>query len=547
MSGNDEISPSNVQGAEGVAETQRSGEGPGEVGAAPSHALPRPLSQAGGEQHEGQRLHPLGLVVGLIIGLPQLIFPMVAAVFGTGSRNRPELIPIVILAVLLISIFFRWLAWLRTHYHIGEDDIRIERGILSRSARSIPYDRIQDVSVEQKLLARLLGISEVKFETGGGEGEDAKLSYVSLDEAERLRETVRARKAGLVVPEAIAEEVVATGMVPVFAMDMKRLVILGFYSFSLVIFAVLGGVAQQFDFLLPFDWWEFRDWIGIAEKNGVDITHIGRSLQIGGAIIALVVLTAIGFATGIVRTFLKEYGFRLDRTSKGLRRRRGLLTLTDVVMPVARVQAAVVETGPIRKRSGWHALKFVSLAQESKEESHHMVAPLAQLGEIWPIAAEAGIVAPTADMPMQRGRFAWWLSGLVLVLPITLAAMAAMVTFAGASLTQSFLLLLIPAAILAVAVVEWRIYRHGDDGVQLYVKRGWWRQQLTVMPQVRVQSVEIAQSPLARLTGLVTLHFGVAGGKLEMIALPREAAEAIRDRVLAVAAPVDFSEINRRG
>jgi hypothetical protein len=49
------------------------------------------------------------------------------------------------------------------------------------------------------------------------------------------------------------------------------------------------------------------------------------------------------------------------------------------------------------------------------------------------------------------------------------------------------------------------------------------------------------------LAGLVSLRFGVAGGKLEMIALPRETAEAIRDRVLAVAAPVDFSEINRRG
>lgn len=499
------------------------------------------------EAAEDQRLHPFGLIVSLITGLPQLILPMFAAVFGTGSRNRPELIPLVILGVLLISLFFRWLAWLRFHYHVGEDDIRIEQGILSRNARSIPYDRIQDVSVEQKPLARLLSIGEVKFETGGGEGEDAKLSYVSLEEAERLRETVRARKAGLVAHEAIAEDGIQTDALPVFAMDAKRLFILGFYSFSLVIFAVLGGVAQQFDFLLPFDWWDFKDWVGIAEKSGVDITHIDRRVQIGGAIIALGALMAIGFATGVIRTFLKEYGFRLDRTAKGFRRRRGLLTLTDVVMPVARVQAAVVETGPIRKRSGWHALKFVSLAQESKDESHHMVAPLARLDEIWPIAAEAGIGTPTDNTQMQRGRFSWWLAGLVLILPVVFAAMAAVVLFADSSPTKSLLLLLIPGAMLIVGAFEWRVYRYADDGVQLYVRRGWWRQQLTVMPQVRVQSVEIAQSPLARLAGLVSLRFGVAGGKLEMIALPRETAEAIRDRVVAVAAPVDFSDINRRG
>ena len=125
--------------------------------------------------------------------------------------------------------------------------------------------------------------------------------------------------------------------------------------------------------------------------------------------------------------------------------------------------------------------------------------------------------------------------------------MAAVTLFADASPAKSLLLLLIPAAMLIIGAVEWRIYRHADDGAQLYVRRGWWRQQLTVMPQVRVQSVEIAQSPLAHLAGLVSLRFGVAGGKLEMIALSRETAEAIRDRVLAVAAPVDFSEINRRG
>ncbi|MFN5643061.1 MAG: PH domain-containing protein, partial [Sphingomonadales bacterium] len=156
--------------------------------------LPQPQPQAGGEQQEGQRLHPVGLLVGFVTGLPQLFFPIVAVIFGSGSRNRPELIPLVIFAVLLVSLFFRWLAWLRTHYHIGDDDIRIERGIISRTTRSIPYDRIQDVSIEQKPLARLMGLGEVKFETGGGEGEDAKLSFVSVEEAERLRETIRARK-----------------------------------------------------------------------------------------------------------------------------------------------------------------------------------------------------------------------------------------------------------------------------------------------------------------------------------------------------------------
>jgi putative membrane protein len=98
----------------------------------------------------GERLHISGLLVSFVSGLPQLVFPMVAAIFGVRKANNPVLIPIVIAAVLILSVFFRWLAWLRFQYFVGEHDIRVEKGILNRTARSIPYERIQDVSIEQK-------------------------------------------------------------------------------------------------------------------------------------------------------------------------------------------------------------------------------------------------------------------------------------------------------------------------------------------------------------------------------------------------------------
>jgi len=223
---------------------------------------------------EGERLHISGLLVGFVSGLPQLVFPMVAAIFGVRKADNPVLIPIVIAAVLLFSLFFRWLAWLRFQYFVGEHDIRVEKGILNRTARSIPYERIQDVSIEQKPLARMMGLGEVKFETGGGDGDDAKLSFVTLEEANRLRALIRSRKAGVAVAAPVdAPQHVEEDAHPIFAMDGKRVFVFGLYSFSLVIFAVLGGLAQQFDFLLPFDFWDFKHWIGLAEERGVSVNQ----------------------------------------------------------------------------------------------------------------------------------------------------------------------------------------------------------------------------------------------------------------------------------
>jgi putative membrane protein len=490
---------------------------------------------------EGERTHPLGLFVGFITGIPQLIFPMFAALFGT--RGSDIGMPIIIGVVLLIALFFRWISWLRFRFHLDDDDIRIESGILNRTVRSIPYDRIQDVSIEQKPLARIMGLGEVKFETGGGDGEDATLSFVTMERAAALRETIRARKSEVDVP--VASEVIERETPPIFAMDNQRLITLGLYSFSLVIFAVLGGLAQQFDFLLPFGFDDLADWADIAEER-VTNESISIGAGIAGAIIALLVLIGIGLATGIVRTVLQEYGFRLDRTERGFRRRRGFLTRTDVSMPVNRVQGANIVTGPIRRRRGWHALKLVSLAQDSKEESDYMAAPLAKLEEIWPIAAESGISPPPADIPMRQAPLRWWLVDVIVVMPFILGGMAAMVLFANSSIAKAMLFLLIPTLLFLASLLEWRKYRDRIDARQLYVREGWWRQRLGIAPQLNVQSAEIRQGPLARMTGLCTLNFGIAGGSLAFSALPVAEARAIRDQVMAVAAPVDFSELNRR-
>ncbi len=497
---------------------------------------------------EGERLNIAGLFVGFVSGLPQLAFPVLAAIFGVREAKNPVLIPIVILAVLFFSLFFRWLAWMRFRYHIGEHDIRVEKGILSRTARSIPYERIQDVSIEQKPLARMMGLGEVKFETGGGEGDDAKLSFVSMAEAERLREVVKARKSGAAIAIGIEEAVEHSDAPPVFAMDGKRVLIFGLYSFSLVIFAVLGGVAQQFDFLLPFEIWDFKHWIGVAEDRGVSVDNlngIGWTARIILALIALGSLVFIGLATGVVRTVLREHGFRLERTAKGFRRRRGLLTLTDVVMPAHRVQAAVIQTGPIRKRRGWHSLKFVSLAQDSKEESNFVAAPFATLGEIWPIAEAAGVEVPDAKVVFRKGEGRWWTPYMLFAALILSGPVIGLAVFTDTTIVQTanIFWLLVPLAFLL-----WfnrRNYRDALDGGQVYVREGWWRQRLTIAPQVKVQTVEIAQGPISRRQGLASLNFGIAGGTLEMIALPLATAHAIRDAVMEKVAAVDYSAINR--
>ena len=75
-----------------------------------NHAIDGPIDALG---QEGERLHISGLFVGFVSGLPQLLVPLFAAVFGVRKSDNPALIPIIIAAVLALSLFFRWLGWRR--------------------------------------------------------------------------------------------------------------------------------------------------------------------------------------------------------------------------------------------------------------------------------------------------------------------------------------------------------------------------------------------------------------------------------------------------
>jgi putative membrane protein len=274
---------------------------------------------------------------------------------------------------------------------------------------------------------------------------------------------------------------------------------------------------------------------------------IGLSARIFAALFGLLALIVLGFVTGVIRTFLRENGFRLDVTPKGFRRRRGLLTLTDTVMPVRRVQAATIQTGPIRKRRGWYALKFVSLAADTGtkqgEDSDHAAAPLATMEEIERILSAAKIDRPDAGLIFTRGQSAWWVIQIILVAVVILSAMIVLILAANAG-WKAMLLLLLLAFAAAAFYFQWRGNRYALDTDQIFVRRGWWREQLTIAPQIKIQSVEIEQGPLARRRGLASLQLGIAGGSLEIIALPIDVARQIQAQIINMVAQVDYADIS---
>ncbi len=525
---------------------------------APTISVPRtaPRSAATPAAADAQHTAPLSVLVGALASFQNAIFPAIAATIGLRIGGSSLLIGLFLLAGIGVAgTVFSYIAWRRLTYTIGEQDIRVESGVFSRSARSVPYERIQDVSLEQKLLPRLLGLVSVKFETGAGGGDDLALTYLSEAQGEQLRELVRERRDDADRPAQTADAPAGTetrredDATPLFAMGPGRLFTFGLFEFSLAVFAVLGGLLQYTETFLDFEVWDFDLWRDLAREQGGWLLELSAYSQVVSAIAGLLAVFVIGSATGIARTFAREWGFLLERTARGFRRRRGLFTRTDVVMPIHRVQGLTIGTGLLRYRLGWHSLSFVSLAQDAGASSH-VVAPFAKLEEIDPIVSAAGFHLPAKDADWHRATTAYR--------NVSLAA--SMALFIGGGLIAGIVTSLFApewtalavggtmaiAALDAVAgLVSWRFKRHALDASQIVAVAGVLAPATQIATRVKLHSAEIAQGPLARHFGYATLHLGLAGGEFSVPGIALERARAVRAKVLDTITATDFSELER--
>ncbi|WP_037497959.1 PH domain-containing protein [Sphingomonas jaspsi] len=278
----------------------------------------------------GERLHPLFLLTGLGKSI-RGAWGLFAGGAVLVTRNQWWLAAVLLGGFMLLSVGSLVLKWLKLEFRVGRDEIRIDTGLLNRTSRVIPFDRVTDIDIEQGPAHRLFGLAKVRFETGASaaaKSDDGVLEAVSFHRAEAIREHVRARRGGASIEQADVD----AARPPLFVMDKRRVALAGLFNFSLAIFAGLFGATQTLGNVVGFDPFKRSFWNRALSEAG-PLNELVLAHQFISFAAGILTLTTIGIVTGLIRSTLSDHGFRLDRTDTGLRRRRGLLTLTDVSLP----------------------------------------------------------------------------------------------------------------------------------------------------------------------------------------------------------------------
>lgn len=502
--------------------------------APPPQLVRSPLSD--GEWH---RLHPLtpllrgGLFLIVVIGIvlanlrDRLVFvflPWLAPDIesevgeweGAGgdpidfiiANNLYVMAGLAVLAVLIVVVAVFYTSWRFHTFRITEDDVEVRSGILFRTQRRAPLDRVQGVNLTRPMIARLLGMAKLEV-VGAGTDANVKLEYLSTANAEAVRADIlrlasgrrlaaaippadprhegRAASLGQRVgreltgmiegPEAPVAEVESVVNIPLGRLVASHVVSMSTLVLVFAVIAVMVGVSQGVTWLL-----------------------------------FAFVPAIIGIGAYWVRSIVRSLRYSIAPTPDGVRITFGLFTTITEIVPPGRVHAVEVTQPILWRPAGWWTVRINRLTgrsvTESSTDQFTTVLPVGTAADVERVlrllqpslpdgeralVVQEGMFGPGEDDTFTNTpRRAWWIRPL-----------------------------------------SYRRNGFRLTGDVLLMRRGVVWRRLVILPLARLQSFGLYQGPLDRATRVTNVRAHVVAGPVSpfLAAVDRDSALTLFDDV----------------
>lgn len=407
------------------------------------------------------RVHPL---TPFVKGWVFFLFGAWAIVQNEGLRSQLRLAAVGLLAVFAGGVLLGGLSWWFTKYQLTGDALRVDSGFLFRRTRIIRFDRIQAIDVAQPVVPRIFGMAELRMEVAGGSSSDGRLSYLTLDQARQLRNTLLSATAAEQPGERSGESepAAAVDLPPILTVPTTRL--LGATLLSSTVIGSVGGLV----------------WLLAAT------TLLNYRIGMFAAIPLL-----LGVFQPIWKQVIGNHGFTLSESAGGLRTKRGLFDLQRQTVPPGRVQGLLVSEPLLWRRLDWAKVELDIAGVVGSADGDELATgtQLLPVGTGWEVAGVLNRVVPGLDLSRIEMRRA-------------------------------------PERVRWLRPVGWRYLAYGADERVLVTVQGWIHRRTSIVLHHKTQSVRLTQGPLQRRLRLANVHVDTPAGPVNAVALHRDVEDA---------------------
>ncbi|MCY9004296.1 PH domain-containing protein [Peribacillus frigoritolerans] len=448
------------------------------------------------EEH-AKRLHPIKIPFEfwkLLKGNVFFIIMLYILNFGS-EKMYMKLLQIGFLVYLVWKVISVILKWYTYKYQIKDGTLYITSGLVSKSYRTVPLHKVQNVQQRTTLFHKIFRLTSLTFETGmTGDQGSVPFEMISRKEAERL-EGEYASKQELPVID-ISEERIAEDMEPAiektihFTPSKHDVLKASFTSLSfLALIPILATLYNTLD-----------DFIDLENTEG----FLAKLLDTWWIItIVITGLICVAVVFGIVSTFVKYGKYEISSDHDRIYIKKGVLDESAFSIRKEKVQAIEITQSIIKRVLGLAEVKLISAGSTGDEELEtNTLYPFLSIERAYEMVEEIlpaykversmrSLSKQAFKIRMLRPSFFWILSTLAIY-------------YFKPSLWYISLILLVLIYTLRIMDYKNSRYLLNDEFIQF--KSGSLETSLFITKRSKVIQIEVERSKLQKLFGLATIE-----------------------------------------
>lgn len=461
---------------------------------------------------ETRRLHPLTLVYMSLKALPNALLPIIFVLYsGTKEDWTYILISLILGFFILPSVLLNYYYF---DFTITDKEVIIRSGVFSKKERHIKIDRIQNISITQNFLHKILRIAKVELETAGDSKTEGVLDSVSLDVSNHIREVVRDQQnsnntdkvdedqSNTEHQEEIEEQDERN---VIFSMDLKDTIKYGALRFRPLVLVFSAWIFSMLSQFKPNWADEFEKMIEDGYLNYINQLDIFTLALIAIAVILSILL--LSWLLDILLTINTYYKFKLKMHKGKLSTSQGLFSSKQGAIPLKKLQMMVIKSNPITRRLNFYRLDMQTAGfgggDGTKAKSETAI-PFANLDQIKKIIKDIrevelpSIFTKVSKKTIRRAVVKYFIFSIPFAVALYL-------------LIESYWILTILIPIIAFgAYIQYQYRGYSVSKNQIFVKQGFWFQKISIIPIEKIQTLHTRASYFQRRLGLASVEIDTA-------------------------------------
>ena len=261
-----------------------------------------------------------------------------------------------VILLVVLQFVFSYLSYRKFKFSIQEDAFHLDQGVIKLSHFEIPFERIQNINLQQNFLQQLLNVVGFEIETAGQGTAEIKIKALDKDFAQSLKDKLIKEKElrGDDELQILEDDSASDSKIDKYSTRSEEPSLLFKLNFiTLLKVGISSNLFKGVGLLLAFLAYGYnfaRDFLtqiydlNLEEdfKNRIPETLTFISILIFGVIF-------IGFFITVMTTVLKYYDLKITKNQENFEVEYGLFKRINKVIKKVKTQIFEIRTNPIKK------------------------------------------------------------------------------------------------------------------------------------------------------------------------------------------------------